>query len=172
MIHRVVQTLCSVLLYLFRNNDTWSGNDVICLRITYSPPNPTIRGQYNGSQHSYDYGSILVLKCDSGYYVSNNTRTNRKCEAKDTWSGYDPVCQRITCLQPNPISNGQYNGSQVHFVSYDFESVMTPICDKGYHMSNNVIKRVCLGVNKWSDNYPQCTLVTCNRPASIGNGWL
>ena len=151
------------------SNNTWSGNDVVCLQITCSPPNPTNYGQYNGSQQSYDYGSILVQTCDNGYYASNNAGTNRKCIAKDTWSGSNPVCQRITCLQPNPISNGQYNGSQVN---YTFGSVMTPICDQGYNMSNKVMGRVCEGVNKWSGDEPRCTRVTCNKPASIGNGWL
>jgi len=142
---------------------------VKCLRITCSPPNPTIHGQYNGSQHSYDYGIIIVLKCNIGYYVSNNAITNRKCEAKDTWSGYDPVCQRITCLQPNTIANRRYDSSQT---SYDFGSVMSPICDEGYNMANNVIERVCEGINKWSGDDPHCTLVACNTHVSIGNGWL
>jgi len=150
-------------------NNTWSGNDVDCLRIICSPPNPTINGQYNESQQTYDYGSVLALSCDIGYYVSNNAGTNRKCEAKDTWSGYDPVCQRITCSPPNPIIHGQYDRSQA---IYDFESIITPICKKGFKMLNNVIERVCEGINKWSGDEPQCTLVTCNKPASFGNGWL
>jgi len=150
-------------------NNTWSGNDVNCLRITCSPPNPTIHGRYNGSQQSYDYGSVVVLTCDNGYYVSNNASTNRKCIRKDIWSGYDPICQRITCDPPNPIIHGQYNWSQA---TYDFGSIINPSCNKGYTLSNKVIKRVCEDVNKWSGDEPQCTIVTCNRPAPIGNGLL
>ena len=151
------------------SNNTRSGNDVVCLGITCSPPNPTDNGEYNESQQSYDYESILVLTCNNGYYVSNNADTNRKCEAKDTWSGYDPVCHRITCVQPNPIIHGQYNRSQA---TYDFGSIITPICDQGYNMSNNVIERVYVSVNKWSGEEPKCLLVNCNVPASFGNGWL
>ena len=150
-------------------NNTWSGKDEICLRIACSAPNPANFGHYNESQQSFDYGSMLALTCDNGYYVSNNASTHRKCIAKDTWSGFDPVCQRITCLQPNLIYNGRYNGSQA---TYDFGSIITPICDKGYYISNNVIERVCEGVNKWSDDEPLCTLVTCTKPSSIENGVL
>jgi len=34
------------------------------------------------------------------------------------------------------------------------------------------MERVCEEYNKWSGEKPQCSPVTCNKPSSIGNGWL
>jgi len=53
-------------------NDTWSGEDPSCERITCPAPNPVNNGVYNGSQTAYDYGIILVLTCERGYYSSNS----------------------------------------------------------------------------------------------------
>jgi len=80
-----------------------------------------INGLYNGSQSTYDYGDILVLICDDGYYAFSNADMKRTCVVKDTWKESDPTCQRIVCFQPSKMSNGRYNKSQS---SYDFESVI------------------------------------------------
>jgi len=151
------------------SDNTWSGDDPTCLMITCSAPSTPNNGRYNGSKTTYDYGDTLVLTCDTGYYVSYNTDTQRKCVAKDAWSGYDLTCPRIVCNQPGPISNGRYNTSQS---SYDFGSVIKPICDPGFTVSNNITDRVCEQYNKWSGEEPHCSIVTCNRPASFLNGSL
>jgi len=150
-------------------NDKWSGEDPSCEPITCSAPNNVNNGGYNGSQTTYNYGIFLILVCERGYYISNNADTNRKCEGKDRWSGFDPICQRITCGQPDRLYYGRYSTYQT---SYDFETVITPICDKGYILSKNVTERVCEGPNRWSGAEPQCTIVTCKRPPSPENGWL
>jgi len=150
-------------------NNTWGGDDPACLRITCSAPRTLNNGSYNASQSTYNYGNILVLTCDNSYYVSNNTDTKRTCVGKDTWNGSDPICQRIMCFQPSTISNGRYNNVKS---SYDFESVIQPICDQGYTITNNVTHRICNQYNTWSGKEPTCSIVTCNRPASYLNGWL
>jgi len=150
-------------------NSTWSGDDPTCLGITCSAPSTPSNGRYNESQSTYDYGNILILTCDNGFYVSNNADTKRKCVEKDTWNGSVPICQRIICFQPSTILNGRYNKVQL---SYDFESVIQPICDQGYTISNNVKQRVCVHYNSWSGEEPKCSIVTCHKPASIVNGWL
>jgi len=149
-------------------NDTWSGEDPSCERITCPAPNPVNNGVYNGSQTAYDYGIILVLTCERGYYSSNSADKYRKCDGKDRWSGNDPICQRITCGLPNRIYYGRY--SIPYQRSYDFGTVITPICDEGYRIANDVTERVCEEPNRWSGDEPQCTLVTCNKPTSIENG--
>jgi len=151
------------------SDNTWSGVDPTCLNIICSEPSTPNNGRYNGSQSAYDYGDILVLTCDKGYYVFHYKNIERKCVGKDNWSGYDLLCQRIICFQPGAISNGRYNKIQSN---YYFESVIQPICDQGYSISNNVTQRVCEQYNYWSGEEPKCSVVTCNRPASILNGWL
>ena len=149
-------------------NDTWSGTDPACIPIHCTPPT-TANGTYNVSQQTYQYGALLVLTCYEGYYLSNNASIVRRCEYKDHWSGIDPICQRITCSPPTIFDNGHYNGNQSR---YDFGSVLTPKCTKGFYILNNVMQRFCEQHNKWSGENPNCTLVTCKRPASIGNGLL
>jgi len=79
------------------------------------------------------------------------------------------TCQRIICFQPGTILNGRYNKNES---SYDFGSVIQPICDLGYTISNNVTQRVCTQYNPWSGEEPQCLIVKCSRPESFLNGWL
>ena len=150
------------------SNSTWSGEDPKCLIMTCSAPSMPINGRYNDSKSTYDYGDILVLICDNGYYVSSNADMKRTCVEKDTWSGSDLICQRIICFQPSTMSNGRYIKSQS---IYDFESVIQPLCNQGYFISNNVTQRVCEHYNTWSGDEPYCSIETCNRPASTLNGW-
>jgi len=149
------------------SNNTWSGDDPTCLTITCSAPSTPNNGRYNGSQLTYDYGDVLVLACDNGYYVSYNA--NMRCVETYTWNRNDLTCQRIYCNQPRTISNGRYNMIQS---SYDFGSVIKPICDTGFTISNNITDRVCEQYNTWSGEEPHCSIVTCNRPASFLNGSL
>ena len=149
------------------SDNKWSGDDPTCSIITCTAPNTPNNGSYNGSKTTYDYGETLVLTCDYGYFVPNNADLKRKCVAKDAWSGYDLACLRIVCFLPSTIYNGQYNTSQS---SYDFGSVIKLICNQGYTISNDVKERVCEQYNKWSGEEPQCTLVTCSRPATTFNG--
>jgi len=151
-------------------NEKWSGENPSCERITCSAPKTVNNGVYNGSGSVYNYGTILVLTCDRGYYISNNAVANRKCVGKDRWSANNPICHRIRCGQPYRIDHGQYNINNQG--SYDFGTVITPICNKGYTIANNVTERVCEEPNRWSSDEPQCTLVTCIRPTSIENGVL
>ena len=135
-------------------DNTWSGDDPTCLpSITCSSPSTPNNGRYNGSQSTYDYGTILLLTCDTGYCVSNTVDIKRKCVGHNSWNGYDLTCQRIICFQPGTISNGRYNKNES---SYDFGSEILPICDQGYTISNNVIERVCEQLNKWSGDEPAC----------------
>ena len=150
-------------------NDQWSDEDTSCERITCSAPITVNNGRYDGSKTTYDYGTILVLTCERGYYISNKADTSRKCVGKDSWSGIDPICHRITCGQPNKIYSGRYSTDQR---SYDFETVITLSCNKGYTIANNVTERVCEGPNRWSGAEPQCNSVTCKMPPSPENGFL
>ena len=147
--------------------DTWSGGDPICLHITCNHPGEINNGFYNGSETTYDYGSVLVPTCEQGYKMLTNIN-NRTCEQLNTWSGNIPACLRITCSQPDSINNGHYNDSQA---VYDYGIVLAPTCIKGYYISNNVIERVCEKINSWSGIDPVCEIVKCFRPL-VQNGLI
>jgi len=150
--------------------NTWSGTDPACQRIMCWSPTWFSNGQYNLSRQPYDFGSILVPTCHTGYYMSNNV-AKRICEHQNgrygSWSGTDPDCRRITCMAPTTFSNGNYNLSKT---LYDFGSVLVPTCHTGFYMSNNVEKRVCEQHNSWSVKHPSCLRITCRSPASFING--
>jgi len=145
---------------------SWSGPDPECWQIKCRSPTTFSNGQYNGSHQVYDFGTVLVPTCNTGYYMSNNFQ-KRVCEQNrwyDSWSGPDPECRRITCRSPKPFSNGKYNSSQI---SYDFGSVLVPTCHTGYYMSNNIEKRVCERPDSWSGTEPVCEIVECETPTVL-----
>jgi len=139
LLNQEIALICDDGYYLFgswenrkcTSKDTWNEINHMCLRISCTAPNMIEHGSYNGSQLSYDYGSIVVLTCDRGYFLSNVADTTRKCEGKNLWSGRDPQCQRITCSRPISFNNGRYNDTHL---SYDYGSVLTPICIKGFNI--------------------------------------
>ena len=146
--------------------NTWSEKDPECLRVTCWKPYRFFNGQYNLNQTRYDFGSVLVPTCYTGYYISNNIE-KRVCEQNGrlgSWSGTDPECRRFACRSPTSFSNGQYNPSQT---SYDFGSVLVPTCHTGYYMSTNVEKRVCEGADTWSGSEPVCEIVKCETPTVL-----
>jgi len=159
--------------------NTWSGKDPECGRITCRSPNTFRYGKYNGSRSFYDFGTVLVPTCNTGYYMSNNVE-KRVCEQHNSWSETDPECQRITCRSPTPFMNGKYNESQRSYYSsqpsYDFGSVLIPTCHTGYYMSTNVKMRVCEQniwyhyYGSWSGPDPECRQITCRSPKTFSNG--
>jgi len=149
--------------------DTWSGTNPECRRITCQSPAPFRHGKFNGSRDIYDFGTVLVPTCKIGYYMTINVE-KLVCEQLCTWSniryGIYPTCLRIWCWPPTTFTNGNYNGSQWP-TSYDFGTVLVPTCNTGYDMSNNVEKRVCEQLHKWSGSKPVCEIVECKTPTVL-----
>jgi len=94
------------------------------------------------------------------------------CDHLGTWSniwyGIYPKCQRIWCLFPSKITNGNYNLSQWS-LTHEFGTILVPTCNTGYYMSKKVDKRVCEQPYKWSGNEPVCEIVKCKTP-TVHNG--
>jgi len=170
-----LEPACNIGFYLSNNVetrvceqlDTWSGTNPECKRITCRSPTPFYNGKYNGSQETYDFGTVLIPSCDTGYYMSNNLK-KLVCEQLDTWSnsrfGVYPTCQRIWCMSLTTFKNGQYNGSQWR---YDFGTTLVPTCNPGYYLSNNLSKRVCEQLHKWSGKEPVCEIIKCKIPTVL-----
>ena len=89
------------------NPNTWSGTDPDCRRITCTNPASFSYGQYNLSQQPYDFGSVLVPTCHTGYNISNNVE-KRICERPDSWSGSEPKCKIVECETPT-AHNGTWD---------------------------------------------------------------
>jgi len=146
---------------------TLSGTEPVCIPIICNSLPPDIQhGKYDtgGRTLPFSFNHTISPVCNEGYYLQ--THIVRHCTFTDTWSGAVPKCLPITCIQPDQMQNGHYNGTNV---TYFYGSVLVPTCDKGYFISNNVNTRVCEMFSTWSGNDPLCEIVKCFWP-SVQNG--
>ena len=155
-------TLSSVIHRNCTHSGKWSGFDPACEAIKCDTLPYVENGHYDVGGHvsPFIYDHTVSLACDYGF-KTNGTNNVRKCIFPDTWSGEYTTCIRITCRQPDAYAHGTYNTSEN---SYDFESIILPTCHNGFYMKNNVTKRVCIDMNKWSDSEPLCEIVQCQPP--------
>jgi len=145
------------------NSNSWSKTnpDPECRRIKCQSPTTFSNGQYNGSQPTYDFGTILIPTCNTGYYMSNNVET-RVCKQIDTWSGNDPQCRIVTCKTPN-ISNGHY----YHLSSYGYNTTITITCNECYEMKGGSVTRTCQADGTWDQPSMECVKFVCNDTSDI-----
>jgi len=147
----------------------WSGSDPECIAITCNTLPYVENGHYDVGSHvlPFSYNLSISLVCDIGF-KNNGTNEVRQCKFKDAWSGEYTTCIRVTCRQPDAYDHGTYNTSENR---YDFESVIFPTCQSGFYMKNNVTKRVCIEMNKWSESKPVCEIFKCQTPI-VSNGYV
>jgi len=142
--------------------NTWSVQDPDCRRITCWSPTTFSNGQYNGSQHVYDFGSVLVPTCNTDYYISNNVE-KRVCERPDTWSGSEPVCEIVECETPT-VLNGNFSSRKI---SYKYRDTISIQCDQGYEIRDGSETRTCQADGTWSENPMQCFKILCNDTSDV-----
>ena len=158
-------TLSSVIYRNCTHSGQWSGFDPECKAITCDTLPYVENGHYDVGGHvsPFIYNHRISLACDIGF-KTNGTNEVRQCKLPNTWSGEYMACIRITCRQPDAYAHGTYNTSEN---SYDFESVISPTCQNGFYMKNNVTKRVCIDMNIWSGSEPLCETVQCQPPVVL-----
>ena len=147
----------------------WSGPVPNCTRITCSNLPLIDNGVYDTGIMflTFDFKHEITPVCHVGYYLKLGTI--RSCISPDTWEGVDAVCDPITCERPSDFDHGSYNGSQE---SYEFGSVLVPLCDIGYAWGKETANRKCLDYNDWSGDDPVCTIVLCDKLPIIENGYF
>jgi len=145
------------------NYNIWSKSDPDpeCRRIKCQSPNTFINGQYNGSQPSYDFGTVLVPTCNTGYYMLSNV-AKRICEQLDTWSGSDPQCRIVTCKTPN-FSNGHY----YPLSSYLYNATIIITCTEGYELKGGSATRTCQADGTWGQPPLECVKILCNDTSDV-----
>ena len=142
-------------------SNTWSRTYPECRRITCRSPDPFKDGQYIGNRHSYDFGTVLVPTCNTGYYMANGVE-KRVCEQIDTWSGSDPQCRIVTCNTPN-ISNGHYDPLS----SYWYNTTITIECNEGYEMKGGSATRTCQSDGTWGQPSLECVKILFNDTSDV-----
>jgi len=145
----------------------WSGTEPICRRITcwgFSPYEIT-NGRYNGSLQTYDYGTILVPTCDTGFYISNNA-TPRVCQGRSEWTGLHPVCTIVRCLAPVPVLNGTFD-PPIMDKSYAYNTSFQILCFKSFEEINGVTYITCTDDTTWNPSTPRCNKIRCNNTHNV-----
>ena len=100
--------------------------------------------------------SIVQYQCDDGHFLLGSR--NRTCSDNAKWQPSAPNCQRVSCPAINSIKNGKVLGK-----TFTFTSVLHFACSHGYNRSGPASVQ-CRSNKTWTDNPPQCNIVTCGDP--------
>ncbi|XP_074833358.1 complement receptor type 1-like [Carettochelys insculpta] len=118
------------------------------------------------------FGSTANFTCEEGYRLIGESST--RCEISDkrvTWSNKVPICERIPCLPPPDIANGQHTG--VIMDEFSYGSVVTYKCEGSYPLigEKSIHCTTKDGLNgEWSARPPRCGVRQCPSPPGIDNG--
>jgi len=143
-------------------SNTWNGTDPECQRITCRFPAQFNNGQYNGSRQAYAFGTVLLPTCHTGYYMSNNVE-QRVCERPDSWSGSEPVCEKIVRCETPTVLNGNFSRQ----ISYKYRDTISIQCDQGYEIKDGSGTRTCQADGTWNENPMQCFKILCNDTSDV-----
>lgn len=145
--------------------DNWTGSNPSCQRIQCWNPSKFWYGSYNLSQSPYDYGSVLVPTCNTGYNIANNI-SRRVCKQHNEWSGPNPVCEIIKCKRPS-VLNGQIT---YHFKdSYNYGTSIHIKCNDWYETIDRSYRRTCQADGTWGPPELQCVKILCNDTVNVNH---
>ncbi|CAH1243596.1 CR1 [Branchiostoma lanceolatum] len=137
----------------------WSGEEPKCEPVQCGKPQSIPDGLLVGEDFSY--GKTVTFKCNSGFELDGHD--SRICQANKTWSGLSPTCSPVNCGQPNPVSNGMFNGSV-----FTYRQTVVYKCNNGYELLGDT-KRTCREDRKWSGKEPKCKAISCGQPEDVAH---
>ncbi|KFQ29643.1 Complement receptor type 2, partial [Mesitornis unicolor] len=88
-----------------------------------------------------------------------------QCQADKSWDPPVPVCERVKCLAPPSIANGE--PSSRFSGTFDVGALVRYHCKRGFSLTGNESVR-CMRYGVWSRPLPRCQ-VGCVSPG-VGNG--
>ena len=142
------------------SNGQWSASNPTCDPVDCGDPGVPDNGQAHGD--IYNYASIVTFSCNKGYNLSNDSEI--ECLSNGQWSASNPTCDPVDCGDPGVPDNGQAHGD-----IYNYASIVTFSCNKGYNLSNDS-EIECLSNGQWSASNPTCDPVDCGDPGVPDNG--
>lgn len=110
-------------------------------------------------------GAEIKYICRPGYVRIPLRNSVARCLADTTWSRPEIFCARKSCGNPGDVENGQMEAE-----NFDFGSRVTYVCNPGYAMISKRNYRDCQADGKWSNDLPECTVLSCPSPPAIANG--
>ncbi|XP_076346234.1 sushi, von Willebrand factor type A, EGF and pentraxin domain-containing protein 1-like isoform X1 [Tachypleus tridentatus] len=137
----------------------WSGDKPQCLPVSCSE----IRGPINGHVRftGLNYRDQAHYQCQEGYHlVGQNVRI---CSEDQSWTGENPKCEEIKCIQPPDIPHA-------HYKTVDFPAgfLLHYVCNKGFKLvASHSSPLMCNTEGNWEGHLPVCEPVVCPTPPSI-----
>ncbi|XP_077981970.1 sushi, von Willebrand factor type A, EGF and pentraxin domain-containing protein 1-like [Glandiceps talaboti] len=107
------------------------------------------------------YTGIATYECQTGYRIRGSRQ--RRCLANRFWSGSLPVCQLISCGQPEDVQHATYSDTE-----FTFGSSVSYICDVGYDTVGDPSVE-CVASGLWTQN-PVCMPINCGAPPPVPHG--
>uniref|UniRef100_A0A8D0KUX0 Sushi domain-containing protein n=1 Tax=Strix occidentalis caurina TaxID=311401 RepID=A0A8D0KUX0_STROC len=148
-------------------NSQWSNLQQFCVRSCPSPPRVRFAkiSQEDETQSFYPVGITVRYICRPGYENTTDQLPTSTCLDNLTWSAVPELCQKIPCLAPPVIENGQLTDGNRDFV---FGMAVTYSCNKGFSLIGDSTIHCAADDNlngMWSGPAPEC-----KEPPTIDNG--
>ncbi|XP_076439986.1 sushi, von Willebrand factor type A, EGF and pentraxin domain-containing protein 1-like isoform X2 [Babylonia areolata] len=138
----------------------WEGIAPVCEIITCPQPEVVLHGSVLGDV--FTFGAEISYTCDEGYDLAG--LSSRRCEASGAWEGVAPVCEIITCPQPEVVLHGSVLGDV-----FTFGAEISYTCDEGYDLAG-LSSRRCEASGAWEGVAPVCEIITCPQPEAVLHG--
>ncbi|XP_072264529.1 CUB and sushi domain-containing protein 1 [Pyxicephalus adspersus] len=148
-----------------QEDSRWSGTLPHC-----SGNNPGTCGDPGVPAHGSRLGnefkikSLLRFSCEMGYTLMGSME--RACLLNGSWSGVQPTCEAVSCGNPGTPANGMIIFSD----GILFSSSVIYACWEGYKTSG-LTTRHCTANGTWTGSAPDCSVITCEDPGPIANGF-
>lgn len=143
-------------------NNEWTGISPTCNKIRCTTPVPINHGQIIGDDFAFQ--GVIRYSCDQGYVLQGEEV--QTCLYNKKWSGEQPLCDEISCGQPQFVANAEYN---LVNNSVTYESVVEYSCIEGYtKVGYNTQK--CASDGLWTEMDLVCSLVSCTPITNIEHG--
>ncbi|XP_073482747.1 CUB and sushi domain-containing protein 1 [Aquarana catesbeiana] len=148
-----------------QEDSRWSGTLPHCSGInpgTCGDPGIPAHGSRLGNE--FRIKSLLRFSCEMGYTLMGSTE--RTCLLNGSWSGVQPTCEAVSCGNPGTPANGMIIFSD----GILFSSSVIYACWEGYKTSG-LTTRHCTANGTWTGSAPDCSVITCEDPGPIANGF-
>uniref|UniRef100_A0A8C4EAZ8 Sushi, von Willebrand factor type A, EGF and pentraxin domain-containing protein 1 n=1 Tax=Dicentrarchus labrax TaxID=13489 RepID=A0A8C4EAZ8_DICLA len=135
----------------------YSGDGKNCTAL--SCPTPTVPENSIMKGNNFTYGSKVTFSCMKGFLPQ--IPYEFQCLASLRWSGTPPTCHPVTCGDPPPAVNANYN-----LDTNTYQSTVTYTCAEGYRPQGSM-EVVCEATGEWSRPIPRCVSVLCSEPPAL-----
>jgi len=135
-------------------NETWTGTEPQCTKITCGQP-PSIEFGSPLSDQWYP-GDDVRYACDDGYRLHQSERL--LCSDTGNFTGDQPTCVKIECPSLRLIPN-----ADVDAAGNSLDDVANYTCHRGFELVGSA-ELICTENSTWSALPPSCVRVTCPPP--------